>query len=342
LPTTALAHAARQLTLCDYVAYGTFWDKVYTSAICDWLEQDAPDVAAEIVEKGLSSMYVAAVTDFRSTMTSVEDMWRALSHPVRVLLLQVKEENEALNLLRNFSEKFAKSEPEASTYATLPWEMVKRRNCPAEYSRVYKSAATNALVEAVRSAPANEATCHLVDVASLPDVFRILADEKQALVVRLPDSWPEDLGALARYDGLSAFFREDTSNGQCISSLSISQAFCCDHDALWPLMFTWRRHVPVMYVFAEQCVLVLHVFKHFVDLRHVGSTPARHWPTVSISLPQNAGGAYSTYVTIGIGRPDNYPLAVLPNITDLRTTYPTTLKEAFLAAHPEFQSARQM
>ncbi|MBB5460242.1 hypothetical protein [Paraburkholderia sp. Cpub6] len=334
LPRTALAHATHQLTQCDNVAYGSFWDAVYTSAICDWLEQDAPEVAAEIVKKGLSSLYVAAITDFRSTMISVEEMWKDLSHPLRALLLQVKGEHEALNLLRKFAENFAKCELEVSTYAALLWEIVKRRNCPAEHSRVYTSDATNALVEAVRSAPANEATCHLVDVTSLPDVFRIVADEKQALVVRLPDSWLEDLDALAHYDGLEPFFRKDTSNGQCLSSLSISHAFCCDYDALWPLMFTWRRHVPVMYVFAERCAFALHVFRHFIDLRRVSDTPARHWPTVSISATQDAGIASSAYVAVSNRLAGNRPLAVLPNITDLRTTSgTTTLKDTFLAAH---------
>ncbi|WP_176082037.1 hypothetical protein [Paraburkholderia tropica] len=171
LPTKALTHAVRQLIRSDNVGYGSYWDKVYTSVICNWLEQDEPAIATEIVEKALSSVYVATITDFRSIMTSVEDMWRDLSHPLRALLLQVEEEHDAQNLLRNFSEKYAKSEIEASTYATLLWEMIKRRSCPAEHSqdsKAYASSGTNALVDAVRSAPENEATCHLVDVASLP------------------------------------------------------------------------------------------------------------------------------------------------------------------------------
>lgn len=341
LPTSALTHASRQLIQSDNVGYGSYWDKVYTSVICDWLEQDEPAIATEIVEKGLSSVYVAAVTDFRSIMTSVEDMWRDLSHQLRALLLQVKEEHEAQNLLRNFSENYAKSELEASTYATLLWEMVKRRNCAAQSFRVHTSNSTHTLIETVRSAPENYANCYLVDISSLPEDLRNLTDEHQALVVRLPESWLSQLDALQLYR-LQAFFREDNSSGQLCSSLRISSAFCCDHESLWPLMFAWRRHVPVVYVLDEQCVFARHVFRHFVDLRHVSDTPARHWPTNDIIATRDTSNASAAYIAVDNGPRSNVPPAILANINDLRTArVTTTLKEAFLAAQSEFRSASQ-
>ena len=342
LPTTALTHASRQLTQSDNVAYGSYWDKVYTSVICDWLEQDAPDIATEIVEKGLSSVYVAVVYDYLSTMTSVEVMWQELSHPFRALLLQAKTEDEAIRVLRNFVGNFEKTELETSIKSVLLWEMVKRRNCASESFRVHTSNSANTLIETVRSAPENYANCYLVDISSLPDDFRILTDEHQALVLRLPESWLSDLDALELYNGLEAFFREDNSSGQCWSSLRISSAFCCDHKSLWPQMFAWRRHVPVVYVLDEKCVFALHVFRHFADLRRVRDTPARHWPT-NYTTAKDTGNVSSAYVAVDNAARSNLPPAILANITDLRTARgATTLIDAFRAAHPKIQAAHQL
>lgn len=341
LPSTALTHASQQLTQGDNVGYGSYWDKIYSSVICDWLEQDEPSIATEIVEKGLSSVFVTAITDLRSIMTSVEDMWRDLSHPLRALLLQVKEEHEARNLLRHFVENFTKSELAASTYATLLWEMVKRRNCDSKSFDAYTSNATNALIETVRSAPENYANCYLVDISSLPEDLRNLTDEHQALVVRLPESWLSKVDALELYQ-LQAFFREDNSRGQLCSSLRISSAFCCDYESLWPLMFAWRRHVPVVYVLNEQCVFAHHVFRHFVDLRDVIETPARHWPTRDTVATRDPSNASAAYIAVDNGARSNLPPAILANINDLRTArVTTTLNEAFLATQSEFQSANQ-
>lgn len=107
-------------------------------------------------------------------------------------------------------------------------------------------------------------------------------------------------------------------------------------------MFTWRRQVPVLYVFAEQCVLVLHAFRHFVDLRHAIDTPIRHWPTKSTTATKDAANASSGYITVDNESRINLPPAILANINDLRTERGTTkLKEAFLAEQSEFRLASE-
>ncbi|WP_148654400.1 hypothetical protein [Paraburkholderia caribensis] len=337
LPASALVHMNRQLLGCDDGDHSSFWATAYTSAIGKWLEQDLPDVADEIVKSGLTSGYFKCVSCYCSIMLSVEAVWQAMSYPIRMCLLKAETEGEALGVARTFVTACSKSQHEEEVLATLLWEMVKRRNHRKEPKNIFVSDASDPCIDAMRSRSEGKATGYLVDTESLPDDFRNLTDEKQALVVFVPDDLLENLEGLTRWDGLDCYFRKYGSDGRSVLSLAISRLFCCDHKALWPLMFEWRRRVPVVYIFDAKAAMALHKFNHFVDLLNVHKTSHRHRDTVVVTEVQCSTDA-AAHVVLNGHEDSGRRLSVIPDISDLRSRMRTdTLSETFHRDHPQLE-----
>ncbi|NIE63221.1 hypothetical protein [Burkholderia sp. Ax-1719] len=335
LPEEALVHMYRQLVACDDGLHTGFWFTVYLSVVGDWLEQDFPDLAAQIVKDGLSTAYYYALNAYRDIMSSVEVQWEKISYPVRSLLLQSKDESDILRVLEKFIKASSKSTHDEAALAVLLWEMIKRRSCAVEPTAVYTFNASSDCIEAIRLTDSNDTTCFVVDSEALPPELRSKTDERQVLVVPVSAYWLENREELTQTDGLSCYYRKYDSEERSIRSLAINRAFCCNHDSLWPLMFAWRRQFPVIYTFKKQCVLVNHRFNHFIDLRSIADTSGRHTPSIQLHATKNYGVVTKQYCSSSKAYKEE-PLSIFTGVADLRTTRSTqTLNDTYVAHYRE-------
>lgn len=278
---TAVAHARRELVACDDGSDPGFWGKVYTFAVGDWLESDMPDVATNLLAKGLATEYFQSVRAYVRQMQSAEHLWNGLGHHVRELLRLETDEAQVLQLIATVVNAGGLhiAEDEVGAWSKRVWHMVQRRDSRVEegFDSLVLSGEINALVDSVRGCTDGYDTCYLVDTTTLPSSFHDLTNERHALVTRLPEPWLSVIGELKEQPGFECFFWERGSNAGRLA-LSISRAFWFDYSKMWPRMTRFRRSIPVLYVFQECCVFVRYRFRHFSDLRAIADVPhKRRW-----------------------------------------------------------------
>jgi hypothetical protein len=59
-------------------------------------------------------------------------------------------------------------------------------------------------------------------------------------------------------------------------------AFWCQYEQLWPVVFAFRRSIPVVYLFERSLVVCQYPFCHFCDLRYIADFSPKHYPTVTV------------------------------------------------------------
>lgn len=282
--TIALRHARQQLLASDTGYDPEFWGKIYTSVVGDWLEEDLPEIAAQIAATGQVSPYFNHVWIYVKQMQKVERLWNGVSHPIRALLRTVEGETEALRVIEQFVREDGTNEAEVAAWARRTWDMVKRRN-PTQEQPIGLATCRdewNADVEHIRRAFRGGSTCYLIGADALPQTLRPLTDEKSVLAVRLPERWLRAEHVLAEPADLKRFYWTNGSTEDTDLTLSINRSFWCSNEYLWPQLFRFRRSVPVLFVFKEKCILAGYRFNHFSDLRGVSEVSLKHLPTFEI------------------------------------------------------------
>ncbi|QBR03614.1 hypothetical protein [Paraburkholderia pallida] len=273
----ALRHAKRELLACDCGNGSGSWDLVYTRVLGQWLEVDLPEVAAEILATGSVVEYFQKLAEYRADMCAVEEVWNRLGSPLRSLLLRTNSETEAICIIEQVVRKGRKDESDVALCTGRVWDMVRRRAAAGYADSVPLSTinGTNEAIEAIRAS--GEATCHFVDTVSLPERVASQTGEKHALVVRLPQVWRQAESEFEKRAHLECFFLSTAGSNDTRSAISFGQIFWCDREGLWPRLFRFRRHIPVLYVFDDDCVFAHYPFAHFVDLRACLDIPVRQW-----------------------------------------------------------------
>ncbi|MEX3992678.1 hypothetical protein AB4Y35_18120 [Paraburkholderia sp. EG286A] len=341
---TAVAHTRRELLACDNGGVPDFWDKIYTSVLGDWLETDVPEVAAELLANGLTSEYFKSVWHYVKQMCWVERLWAGLGHHIRDLLLREIDEVFALQLIGAVvrAGELHIDEPRADAWSRRVWQMLQRRDSRTKESAdsLIVSAESNTFLESVRSSTNGYDTGYLVDAKTLPSRFRGLTDERQVLVVRLPEDWLSALGEIESQPHLYCFYWE--SGEDCRLALSINRAFWCDYDKLWLKLFKFRRFIPVLYVFGTCCIFARYRFQHFSDLRAVADVPNKRRETLDISGENWEHYPGSAYWTTALPDGSHLKPTILCNLVDKTSGTPRReLREVYLRENPDARLSPQ-
>jgi hypothetical protein len=282
---TALKHIRRELVANDDGRESRHWAHVYTSVLGAWLQEDMPELAAEVLAAGQAEAFFDQLARFRHDAEQVEHVWNAMGKTVRALVLRADEPTASL-VIAEFLRADDTAEDELPAWTSLLRSMLKRRGS-AERSgmaAIVETRQTSDAVEQIRHAPNALHTCYLISCDDLPESLRTMVSERQCLAVRLPEERLQIAQTLSEAPGLECFFSEETGPGNvCKTQLSLSRAFWCEYKALWPALFRFRRAIPVLFIFDQQCILVQYPFEHFSDLRQITDVHPRYYSTVHIS-----------------------------------------------------------
>jgi hypothetical protein len=286
---TALEHIRRQLVANDDGRESRHWAHVYTSVLGAWLQEDMPELAAEVLAAGQAGAFFDQLARFRHCAEQVERIWNAMGKTVRALVLRADESTASL-VIAEFLRADDTAEDELPAWTSLLRNMLKRRGsaeASAKRNRtieIVETSQTSDAAEKIRHAPNALHTCYLISCADLPESLRGTVSERQCLAVRLPEERLQDAQTLGQAPGLECFFSEETGQGKvCKTQLSVSRVFWCEYDELWPTLFRFRRAIPVLFIFDQQCILVQYPFEHFSDLRRITDVHPRYHSTVYIS-----------------------------------------------------------
>ncbi|MFL9908923.1 hypothetical protein [Paraburkholderia sp. RL17-337-BIB-A] len=286
---TALKHIRRELVANDDGRKNRHWAHVYTSVLGAWLQEDLPELAAEVLAAGQAEAFFTELARFRHSVEQVEHIWNAMGKTVRALVLRADEPTASL-VIAEFVRADDTAEDELPAWTSLLRNMLKRRGsaeASAERNRMTEIVATRQTSDAaeqIRHAPNALHTCYLISCADLPESLRGTVSERQCLAVRLPEERLQIAQTLGQAPGLECFFSEETGPGKvCKTQLSVSRVFWCEYNALWPALFRFRRAIPVLFIFDQQCILVQYPFEHFSDLRQITDVHPRYYSTVYIS-----------------------------------------------------------
>jgi hypothetical protein len=280
----AMLHARRELIPFDDGVHSEFWEKTYPSIVGDWLEMGIPEVAASIRSAGDVSDYFADVWGFLTEMRTIERIWAGVSYPVRALLLRCPDEHEAIEIVKKIVSAGDTDEADVSRRSSLVWSMIRRREAKeiCRTTKVDRSAGTNEYVDRIRATPAAAETCFVIDTDALPVEAAALIAEKTALVVRLLESWLDNIDMLGQDLDLRPFFSERGNPSIVRCELAMGPAFWCQHKQLWPVVFAFRRSIPVVYVFERSLVVCQYAFCHFCDLRYIADLSPKQYPTTIV------------------------------------------------------------
>lgn len=310
--TSALVHARRQLLASDDGSAWDLWQHVYTSVLGGWLEDDLPELAADLLSSGRVVEYYGEATRYLGSMREVERIWNALSPHVRSLLRCQTNVEFAVSIIESVVRADGTPEDEISAWASRVWEMVKRRGLrhrrhqTQHYNRALVSHGTSALIERIRSDTHARKTCFVIGRQNLPAPLRSMTKERQCLAIRLPEERLQVVDDLVSSDGVTCFFSEYRGAEDVVRlELQVNPAFWCKYDQLWDLLFRFRRAIPVLYVFDTQCILVIYPFSHFSNLKEIASVRHKNRHSLSIiegpcvdircrKLRQQASGRYAT------------------------------------------------
>jgi hypothetical protein len=293
----AMLHARDELISFDDGVHSEFWEKTYPGIVGDWLEMDIPEVAASILSAGEVSDYFADVWGFLTEMRAVERIWAGVSYPVRALLLRCPNEHEAIEIVRKIVRAGDTDDADVSRRSSLVWSMIRRReaNEICRTTKVAQCIKTNEYIDHIRATPAAAETCFVIDTDALPVEAAALIAEKTTLVVRLPESWLDNRDMLGQDSDLRPFFSEHGKPSIVRCELAMGPAFWCQHKQLWPVLFAFRRSIPVVYVFEDSLVVCQYAFSHFCDLRYIADLSPKQYPTTivdedgTVSYPGSSG-----------------------------------------------------
>jgi hypothetical protein len=271
----ALEHIRRELVVSDDGRAARHWAHIYTSILGGWLQEDLPEQVATVLAGGHVEAFFDELAQFRHQMEQVERIWNAMGETVRALVLRADEPTASL-VIAEFVRADDTDEDEVSAWTSLLRNMVKRRGAAEssdeheKTSDIVETHETSAVLEKIRSASSTQTTAYLISRVDLPESHRKTVHEQQCLAVRLPEERLEITASLSQAVGLECFYSERTGpNKVCETHLSIGRAFWCKYEALWPILFRFRRAIPVLFVFERQCILVQYPFEHFSDLRKI-------------------------------------------------------------------------
>ena len=286
---TALEHVRRELASNDDGRESRHWAHVYTSVLGAWLQEDMPELAAGVLAAGQAQAFFDQLARFRHYAEQVEHIWNAMGRTVRALVLRADEPTASL-VIAEFLRADDTAEDEVPAWTSLVRNMLKRRGsaeASAKRNRmtaIVETRQTSDAAEKIRHAPNALHDCYLISCADLPESLRGKVSERQCLAVRLPEERLQIAQTLGQTPGLECFFSEETGPGKvCKTQLSLSRVFWCEYNALWPKLFRFRRAIPVLFIFDQQCILVQYPFEHFSDLRRITDVHPRYRSTVYIS-----------------------------------------------------------
>jgi len=336
----ALQHIRRELVANDNGREVRHWAHVYTSILGAWLHQDMPDEVIRVIAGGHVKAFFNELAQFRYQMEQAERLSNAMGKTVRALVLRADERTAAL-VISAFVRADNTDENDVPAWTSLLRNMVRRRgNREASGEREYISEVretneTSAVVERIRSDPRAKTAGYLISRADLPTSLRGSVHEQLCLAVQLSEERVHISETLSEAPGLQCFYSQmDRLNAPYETQLSVSRAFWCKYEAMWPVLFRFRRAIPVLFVFEGRCVLVKYPFEHFSDLRGIADGRTYRW-TVNISEgPWTDWHAYRSVDTL----PDGVQLkpAMLDQIVDLsETVHANPLGDAYTVNHQE-------
>ncbi|CAN7673377.1 hypothetical protein LJR034_005423 [Caballeronia sp. LjRoot34] len=337
---TALQHIRRELIANDDGREDRHWAHVYTSILGAWLHEDMPDEVTKVLAGGHAQAFFDELAQFRHQMEQAERVWNAMGKTVRALVLRA-DEPAASMVIAEFVRTDNTAEDEVPAWTSLLRNMVRRRGHGdssagrKDISNVTETHDTSAVVEAIRSDSRAKTAGYLISSADLPTSLRGSVHEQLCLAVRLPEERVHIPETLSEAPGLQCVYSQmDRLNAPYETQLSVSRAFWCKYEAMWPVLFRFRRAIPVLFVFEGRCVLVKYPFEHFSDLRGVADGRTYRW-TVNVSEgPWTDWHGYRRVDTL----PDGVQLkpAMLDQIVDLsETVHANPLGDAYTANHQE-------
>ncbi|MGF6757353.1 hypothetical protein [Paraburkholderia sp. GAS42] len=300
-----------------------FWSTVYTSILGEMLQTDSPDFAECVQRDGLIPAFYEAAASYVSTMRNVERQWSRLSEPLRALLsAHTADDDEAVDIIASMLDPGGHDGTARDLKARYVYEMFCRRLNPERTTTTCElvlSATTNAVIDRIKRDVTSWQTCYLVDAPALPEPLATRITERQCIVVRLPEDRLRLLSELTRDTGLSHIISRMSDGSQSRVSLTVNHAFWAPKPQLWPLMFRFRKAIPVLYIFESCCALVQYRFNHFVDLRRIADVPGRHIPSATLNEDDWRHAAAHYVSTLPDGR--QVKPAMMTRLEDL-TTYP--------------------
>ncbi|WP_207005682.1 hypothetical protein [Trinickia mobilis] len=304
-----------------------FWSTVYTSVLGEWFQTTSPSLAKSVEAAGLIPAFYDAAGSYVATMRDIERRWHRLSEPLcKLVSNRTGSADEAIEIIASMLDINARQETERIAIARQVYDMFCRRLNPertAKSCKLFASPASNPLIEMIRQDPASWETCYLVDTSALPMPFAERVTERQCLVVRLPEARLQLLNELADDTGLTGVFSKMSDGSQRRFNLTVNHAFWAPREQLWHAIFRFRNEVPVLYLFADICILARYHFNHFVDLRRVADVPYRNWDSATLDDGEwrYAARHYQSELPDGT----QVKPAILTTVTDL--TSPTSLSD---------------
>ncbi|MGU7785045.1 hypothetical protein [Burkholderia sp. PU8-34] len=288
--TAPLELAKRWLTSTledmDNGRHSHFWSTVDPSVLGEWFCTTSPYIAKIVEDSGLMSAFHDAATSYVGSMRDIEHRWHRLSGPLRALIsARTASADDAIAIIASAIDIHAHQKDQRMSIARQVYAMFCRRLNPqrtAQSCNLFRSPASNSLIERVRQDSASWKTCYLVDTEALPSPFEERIAARQCLVVRLPETWLQLTNELTADTGLDSLFSRMSTGGQSLASLIVNRSFWAPYEQLWPLMRAFRNEVPVVYVFDAVSILALYQLNHFVDLKRIANTPFRHWPSITL------------------------------------------------------------
>ncbi|MGU7778577.1 hypothetical protein [Burkholderia sp. PU8-34] len=298
-----------------------FWSTVYTSVLGEWFQTTSPSLAKSVEAAALVHAFYDAATSYVKTMRDIERRWHRLSEPLRELVSRrTADVDEAIEIIASMLDIHAHQETERIAIARQVYDMFCRRLNPKRMSQsctLFRATASNALLDGIRQDSASWETGYVVDAAALPQPFAERVTARDCIVVCLPEARLRLLDELARGEGLTGVFSKMGNGSQRRFNLTVNHAFWSPREQLWPVMFRFRNEVPVLYLFADVCVLARYRFNHFVDLQRVADVPYRNWDSATLDDGdwRHAARHYVSELPDGT----QVKPAILTTVTDLTT-----------------------
>ncbi|MFM0031767.1 hypothetical protein PQR70_36720 [Paraburkholderia madseniana] len=322
----ALMHVENVLTAMDDGRRVDFWANVYTQKLGEWLEQDLPEIAFQLATETDSGMFFGRTLDYVREMQSVESHWHRLGEVLRAILLgPLCTPGQVYELIPRFLEAGVEPYMDEEEYDAVHierlWQMMLlRKNAPVCDGRAVTFACDESsdAVDSIREDSRNHSTAYLIDATALPERLVRMVGERQCLALTVPEERLELIEHLSAQHYVARFEFESADKMGITHHLAVNHSFWCPYDDLWPLLFAFREHIPILYIFEETCLLVTYRFRHFVTLRGLDDLTRHTMPCYDADTETHDGQLPSYICRLADGttiRPK-----IIEQIQDVRTS----------------------
>ncbi|WP_250522742.1 MULTISPECIES: hypothetical protein [unclassified Caballeronia] len=268
-------HAEHILIAGDNGRHSDYWSCAYAEAIVAWIEDDIPDVAAELVRQSKADALLVSIKQFIESMRQVEHLWDVLSAPLRELLAKADGSDADVSRIVEHvvrGELPEESEAGIGRCTAFVVEMLVRRYAGsdqvAKSLKVFETESMwrEAAIWDYRNSEDFGSNCCIVETSNLPADIRGETSERFCLLVDMRSVPLVNAEEFARTgeEGVDVHI-VTRSGGSGATMIAIHNKLWCQWDVFMEVMPRFRTNIPVVYSMAEKSVLVVHPFCFFAE-----------------------------------------------------------------------------